>query len=118
LALAAIVSANRGKRQFADPDRLDISCAPNRNLSFGLGPMLPCVARARLEGQVVITLLLRRVPVLGLAVAPVGFSRAVLENRWLVEAFQQQTRQGRPEGSPGEIRQGRGDLCMVGFCSL
>jgi cytochrome P450 PksS len=71
LVLPVIASANRDERQFADPDRLDVTRAPNRHLSFGLGAHF-CLgaALARMEGQIALTTLLRRAPVLRLAVEP------------------------------------------------
>jgi cytochrome P450 PksS len=66
-----IASANRDERQFANPDALDIAREPNRHLSFGLGAHF-CLGAplARLEGQIAIGTLLRRLPDLRLAVAP------------------------------------------------
>jgi cytochrome P450 len=71
LIFAAIASANRDERQFADPDRLDITRTPNRHLSFGLGNHY-CLgaALARMEGQIALATLLRRAPRLRLAVEP------------------------------------------------
>src|SRR5262249_41945993 len=71
LVLAAIASANRDERQFADPDRLDVTRTPNRHLSFGLGAH-SCLgaALARMEGQIAMATLLRRAPELRLAVGP------------------------------------------------
>jgi len=37
MVFAAIASANRDERQFANPDTLDITREPNRHLAFGLG---------------------------------------------------------------------------------
>jgi cytochrome P450 PksS len=67
--LAAIASANRDERQFANPDSLDITREPNKHLSFGLG-MRFCLgaALARMEGQIAMSTLLRRLPDLRLAV--------------------------------------------------
>jgi len=71
MVYAVIASANRDERQFADPDRLDVTREPNKHLAFGLGPHF-CLGAplARLEGQIAINTLLRRVPDLRLAVAP------------------------------------------------
>jgi cytochrome P450 PksS len=71
MVFVVIASANRDERQFADPDALDITREPNRHLAFGLGAHF-CLgaALARLEGQIAISTLLRRVPDLRQAVAP------------------------------------------------
>src|SRR5262249_27273206 len=37
IVFAAIGSANRHERYFADPDKLDITREPNKHLAFGLG---------------------------------------------------------------------------------
>jgi cytochrome P450 len=66
---AVIASANRDQRQFAKPDSLDITREPNKHLAFGLGTRF-CLgaALARMEGQIAISTLLRRLPDLRLAV--------------------------------------------------
>jgi cytochrome P450 PksS len=68
---AVIASANRDERQFKNADTLDITREPNRHLAFGLGPHF-CLgaALARMEGQIAINTLLRRLPDLRLRVAP------------------------------------------------
>jgi cytochrome P450 PksS len=67
--LAVLASANRDERQFDNPDTLDLAREPNRHLAFGLGVHY-CLGAplARLEGQIAINTLLRRVPDLRLAV--------------------------------------------------
>jgi cytochrome P450 PksS len=81
MVFAAIASANRDARQFPDPDRLDLTREPNRHLAFGLGPHFCLGASlARLEGQIAINTLLRRLPGLRLAVPP----RALRWRRGLV----------------------------------
>ena len=60
-------SANRDPRQFADPDKLDVRRAPNRNVAFAYGIHF-CLGAplARLEGQVTFETVLRRLPGLAL----------------------------------------------------
>ncbi len=71
LVYAVLGSANRDERQFPDPDRLDLTREPNRHLAFGLG-IHYCLGAplARLEGQIAIGTLLRRLPNLRLAIPP------------------------------------------------
>ena len=71
MVFAVIASANRDERQFAEPDTLDITREPNKHLAFGLGPHF-CLGAplARLEGQIAINTLLRRVPDMRLTGAP------------------------------------------------
>jgi cytochrome P450 len=71
MVLGVLGSANRDERQFANPDRLDITRDPNRHLAFGQGSHF-CLGAplARLEGQIAISTLLRRMPNLRLKQAP------------------------------------------------
>jgi pimeloyl-[acyl-carrier protein] synthase len=59
--------ANRDPEQFASPGKLDIARKPNRHLAFGHG-LHYCVgaALARVEGQIAVNTLLRRLPMLAL----------------------------------------------------
>jgi cytochrome P450 len=61
-------SANRDDRQFDRPDEFDLTREPNKHLAFGLGAHY-CLGAplARLEGQIAINTLLRRIPDLKLA---------------------------------------------------
>lgn len=69
LVMAALGSANRDERQFDEPDVLDIGREPNRHLAFGQGVHFCLGASlARLEGQIAISTLLRRLPDMRLAV--------------------------------------------------
>jgi cytochrome P450 PksS len=71
MVFAAIASANRDERHFANPDALDLGREPNKHLAFGLGAHFCLGASlARLEGQIAINTLLRRTADLRLAVAP------------------------------------------------
>jgi cytochrome P450 PksS len=69
LVFAVICSANRDESQFERPNELNLTRDPNRHLAFGLGVHY-CLgaALARLEGQIAIETLLRRIPRLSLAV--------------------------------------------------
>lgn len=68
---AALASANRDDRQFDRPNELDLARDPNRHVAFGLG-LHYCLGAplARLEGQIAIPKLLRRLPGLRLAAPP------------------------------------------------
>jgi cytochrome P450 len=67
--LVALASADRDPDRFAEPDRLDIGRARPGHLAFGHGPHY-CVgaALARVEGEVALGTLLRRLPDVALAV--------------------------------------------------
>lgn len=69
MTLGVIGSANRDAAVFEDADALDLTREPKKHLSFGQGVHF-CVGAslARLEAQIAINTLLRRLPDLRLAV--------------------------------------------------
>ncbi len=69
LVLAVLASANRDEKQFDHPDRLDLTRENNRHVAFGQGAHF-CLGAplARLEGQIGINTIVRRLPQLRLAV--------------------------------------------------
>jgi cytochrome P450 PksS len=71
MTLGVIGSANRDETVFENADALDITREPNKHLSFGQGIHF-CVGAplARLEAQIAINTLLRRMPDLYLSVTP------------------------------------------------
>ena len=71
MTLGVIGSANRDETVFENADALDITREPNKHLSFGQGIHF-CLGAplARLEAQIAINTLLRRMPDLRLRVAP------------------------------------------------
>jgi hypothetical protein len=60
--LCMLAAANRDPRKWPDPDRYDIQRRPSGHVAFGAG-IHGCVGQAvaRLEGEVVLTALARRV---------------------------------------------------------
>ena len=71
LVLCVLASANRDENQFPDGDLLDITREDNKHVAFGLGAHY-CVGAplARLEAQIAISTLVRRLPGLKLDIAP------------------------------------------------
>lgn len=68
VVIVGIASINRDPRRFRDPDRLDITRSDGSHLAFGHG-IHRCVGvpLARLEGEIAIGTLLRRLPDLSVA---------------------------------------------------
>jgi cytochrome P450 PksS len=71
LVLAVLGSANRDANYFDNPDSLDITRENNKHLAFGLGAHY-CLGAplSRLEGQIAISTLVRRMPNFRLSIAP------------------------------------------------
>lgn len=71
--VAAIPSGNRDEAAFTAPDTIDLRRPPRTHLAFGFGPH-QCIGQqlARIELQVALTTLLRRVP--GLLAEPLAES--------------------------------------------
>jgi cytochrome P450 len=66
--IAVMGAANRDPERFPDPDRLDLGRTENRHLAFAWASHFCFGARlARLEGQIVLTSLVQRLPELRLA---------------------------------------------------
>ena len=76
LVCFSFAAANRDPQQFATPAQLDIERKPNRHLAFGHG-LHYCVgaALARLEGQIAVNTILRRLPKLRLETEDLEWNR-------------------------------------------
>ena len=71
MVMVVIASADHDPERFANPDELDLTRADNKHLAFGKGIHF-CLGAplARMEGQIAINTLLRRIPELRLADSP------------------------------------------------
>ncbi len=71
MVLVVIAAVNRDPERFPDPDTLDIATTDNKHLAFGTG-IHHCLGAslARMEGQIAISTLLRRMPDLRLKDPP------------------------------------------------
>jgi cytochrome P450 len=71
LVIAVVGSANRDQARFPAADELDLGRADNKHVGFGRGPHYCLGASlARLETEIALETLLRRLPGLRLAIAP------------------------------------------------
>ena len=75
MVLVVLAAADHDPERFSDPDELDITRTDNRHLAFGKG-IHHCLGAplARMEGQIAISTLLRRMPNLRLKGSPESLS--------------------------------------------
>ncbi len=78
MVMPFIGAADRDPAQFAEPDRLDLSRTDNRHIAFGWGIHF-CLGAplARVEGQIAINTLVRRLPRLGLLTDTVEYRQSL-----------------------------------------
>lgn len=71
MVLVSLIAADQYPQQFPDPGLLDITRQENPHLAFGKGiHYCLCAPLARMEGQIAIGTLLKRLPRLRLASTP------------------------------------------------
>jgi cytochrome P450 len=78
MVMPFIGAADRDPAQFPEPDRLDLSRADNRHIAFGWGIHF-CLGAplARVEGQIAIETLVRRLPRLGLVTEAIEYRQSL-----------------------------------------
>jgi hypothetical protein len=78
MVMPFIGAADRDPAQFPEPDRLDLSRADNRHIAFGWGIHF-CLGAplARVEGQIAIDTLVRRLPRLALVSDDVEYRQSL-----------------------------------------
>jgi len=78
MVMPFIGAADRDPAQFPEPDRLDLSRADNRHIAFGWGIHF-CLGAplARVEGQIAIDTLVRRLPRLALVSEDVEYRQSL-----------------------------------------
>jgi cytochrome P450 len=78
MVMPFIGAADRDPAQFSEPDRLDIGRTDNRHIAFGWGIHF-CLGAplARVEGQIAINTLVRRLPKLALATEAPAFRQSL-----------------------------------------
>jgi len=78
MVMPFIGAADRDPAQFPEPDRLDLSRADNRHIAFGWGIHF-CLGAplARVEGQIAIETLVRRLPRLELVTEAIEYRQSL-----------------------------------------